>query len=148
MGERPIYEDRCSDVTWVVPVDNEHVTALSIVAWPIENGQLKAGWRPGTDTISDIRPGSITERSYEDKQRRPDDLEAQEGQRTIAVHALENLASSDVGVVRLRRLLSDQLKKIAAGEDPINVIRDHDKNVSIKTNAWNTVVAAKELITG
>ena len=30
---------------------------------------------------------------YEDRQRKPDDLEAQEGQRTIAVHALENLAS-------------------------------------------------------
>ena len=148
MGEKPIHEDRCSDVTWVVPIDNEHVMALSIVAWPIENGELKKNWRPGTDTVSDIRPGSFTQRTYEDKQLRPDDLEAQESQRAIAVHALENLASSDVGVVRLRRMLSEQLKKIAAGEDPINVIRDPDKNVSIPTNAWNTVIRESEMASG
>ncbi len=42
------------------------------------------------------RARSLT-RSYEERQRKPDDLEAQEGQRTIAVHALENLAPSDTG---------------------------------------------------
>jgi hypothetical protein len=42
-----------------------------------------------------IRPGSFLERTYEERQRKPDDLEAQEGQRPIAIHALENLAHSD-----------------------------------------------------
>jgi len=62
-----------------VPVDNEHVTGLGIVAWPVEDGAPKKDWRPGTDTVQDIRPGSVLTRKYEDRQRKPDDIEAQEG---------------------------------------------------------------------
>jgi hypothetical protein len=51
----------------------------------------------------------VTERSYQERQRKPGDLEAQEGQRPIAIHALENLAHSDRGIVMLRRLLREQL---------------------------------------
>jgi len=83
-----VNEDRCSDVTWVVPVDNEHVMALSIVAWPLKDGKLLQDWRPGTDTLADIRPGSVTGRPYRERQLRPDDLEAQESQRSIAIHSL------------------------------------------------------------
>lgn len=140
-----VEEDRCSDVTWVVPIDNEHVMALSIVAWPLENGRPKQDWRPGTDTVSDIRPGHETSRTYRERQLRPDDLEAQESQRPIAIHALERLAGSDVGVARLRRLLAEQVKKVEAGEDPMNVFRDPATNVRIKTNAWNSVVPELEL---
>ena len=67
----------------------------------------RSDWKPGTDIIADIRPGSFQKRSYEERQRKPDDLEAQEGQRAIAIHALENLAHSDTGVVMLRRLLPE-----------------------------------------
>jgi hypothetical protein len=123
-----------------VPIDNEHVMALSIVAWPLEGGRPKRDWRPGTDTVSDVRPGSETERTYRERQLRPDDLEAQESQRPIAVHALERLAGSDVGVVRLRRILAEQVKLVEAGKDPINVMRDPAKNIRIKTSAWNSVV--------
>ena len=42
----------------------------------------------------------------------------------IAVHALENLGNSDVGITMLRRVLREQLKRIEAGQDPINVVRD------------------------
>ena len=69
------------------------------------NGAPLAGWKPGTDTITDIRPGNLRDRAYEEKQRHPYDMEAQEGQRAIAIHALENLATSDRGVVLLRRAL-------------------------------------------
>jgi hypothetical protein len=77
------------------------VRGISIVAWPLENGEPKPDWKPGTDTIADIRPGSFLQRSYQERQRKPDDLEAQEGQRPIAIHALENLAHSDTGIVML-----------------------------------------------
>ena len=80
------------------------MTGLSIVAWPLENGEPKKGWR-----VQDIRPGSALSRKYEDRQRKPDDLEAQEGQRTIALHALENLAPSDTGIALLRRTLREQI---------------------------------------
>src|SRR5205814_5202303 len=87
-------QERGTELSWAVPIDNEHVRGISIVAWPLENGLRKEGWKPGTDTVADIRPGSELARTYEERQRKPDDLEAQEGQRTIAVHALENLGTS------------------------------------------------------
>jgi hypothetical protein len=40
---------------------------------------------------------------FRDKKGRVGALEAQEGQRTVAVHALENLATSDTGIAMLRR---------------------------------------------
>jgi hypothetical protein len=137
-------KERCSELSWAVPVDNEHVTGLSIVAWPLEDGEPKQDWRPGTDTVQDIRPGSVLSRRYEDRQRKPDDLEAQEGQRAIAVHALENLAASDTGIAMLRRTLRDQIARVRDGLDPINVIRDARLNQKIPTNAWNTILSPAE----
>jgi hypothetical protein len=120
------------------------VRGISIVAWPLENGEPKPDWKPGTDTIADIRPGSFLTRNYEERQRKPDDLEAQEGQRPIAVHALENLAHSDTGVAMLRRLLREQLNRVEKGLDPINVIRKPAANRRLPTGAWNTVLSASE----
>jgi hypothetical protein len=101
---RPKPKECGTELSWAVPVDNEHVRGISIVAWPLANGKPKPDWKPGTDTIADIRPGPFLERCYEERQRRPDDLEAQERQPPIAIHALENLAHSDTGIVMLRRL--------------------------------------------
>jgi hypothetical protein len=97
-----------------------------------------------TDTIADIRPGSSLKRSYEERQKRPDDLEAQEGQRPIAIHALENLAHSDSGIVMLRRLLREQLQRVERGLEPINTMRDPKANQRIRTGAWNTILSSAE----
>ena len=144
-GTTPKRRERCTELSWAVPVDNEHVIGLSIVAWPLEDGEPKKDWRPGTDTAQEIRPGSVLSRKYEDRQRKPDDLEAQEGQRAIAVHALENLAMSDTGIVILRRTLREQITRVNDGLDPINVIRDERLNRKIPTNAWNTILSPAEL---
>jgi nitrite reductase/ring-hydroxylating ferredoxin subunit len=143
-GTVPKRQERGTELSWAVPIDNEHVRGISIVAWPLENGEPKRDWKAGTDTIQDIRPGSALARSYEERQRKPDDLEAQEGQRRIAVHALENLAHSDTGIVMLRRLLREQIQRVEAELDPINVVRDPDANRRIPTNAWNTILAPAE----
>jgi nitrite reductase/ring-hydroxylating ferredoxin subunit len=137
-------KERATELSWAVPIDNEHVHGISIVAWPRENGAPKPGWRPGTDTIDDIRPGSVLQRTYAERQRKPDDLEAQEGQRRVAVHALENLGTSDAGIVMLRRLLREQLRRLDDGNDPINVVRDKDAARGIPTWAWNTVLSPAE----
>lgn len=34
-------KERCTELSWAVPIDNEHVTGLSIVAWPLEDGEPK-----------------------------------------------------------------------------------------------------------
>jgi hypothetical protein len=133
-----------TELSWAVPIDNEHVRGISIVAWPLENGRRKEGWKPGTDTVADIRPGSTLVRSYDERQRKPDDLEAQEGQRTIAVHALENLGTSDAGIALLRHILREQIQRVEHGLDPINVVRDEAANRRIPTGAWNTILSPAE----
>jgi hypothetical protein len=120
------------------------VRGIGIVVWSLENGEPKPGWKPGTDTIANIQPGSYLKRSYEERQRKPDDLEAQEGQRRIAIHALENLAHSDTGIVMLRRLLREQLQRIEQGLDPINTVPASAVNQRIPTGAWNTVLSPAE----
>lgn len=143
-GTTPKRRERGTELSWAVPVDNEHVRGISIVAWPLENGEPKRDWKAGTDTLADIRPGSFLQRSYEERQRKPDDLEAQEGQRRVAVHALENLAPSDTGVAMLRHLLREQLRRIEQGLDPITTIRDPAQNQRIPTHAWNTILSPAE----
>jgi nitrite reductase/ring-hydroxylating ferredoxin subunit len=140
-GDKPKVKDRCTEVTWAVPIDNEHVRGISIVAWPVRDGRPVADWKPGTDTRTSIRPGDLRNRPYAEKQRRPDDMEAQESQRPIAVHALENLALSDRGVALLRKRLRESLALVRGGQDPLNVVRDPARNRAIPTNAWNTVIA-------
>ena len=58
---------------------------------------------------------SIT-RTYEERQRAPGDYEAQESQRPIAIHALEHLASTDAGVIMVRRLIREGIRAIQRGE--------------------------------
>jgi len=144
-GTVPIRKDWPSEFSWVVPIDNESMRGLSIVAWPLENGAPKADWTPRTAAEIPERVGwRAGSRSYEERQRNPDDLEAQEGQRSIAVHALEHLGTTDIGVVWLRQMLREQLKRVEAGRDPMNIVRDAGQNHQIPTNAWNTVLSPDE----
>lgn len=49
------------------------------------------------------------------------------GQGVIADRTAERLASSDVGIVALRRRLRQDLEAVARGQDPSGVVRDPDK---------------------
>lgn len=144
-GAEARFEDKASEVSWVVPVDNDRVTAFTIAAWPLVDGAPDPNWWPRTDTA---KPGGAPlnrgvpsagrgARAYDERQRLPDDIEAQEGQRAIAIHALENLGLADRGIVLLRRMLVEEIEKVARGEDPINIVRDG--SAAIRTHAWNTV---------
>ena len=95
---------------------------------------------------SQINPANRFARlSYEDDLEHLEyDLEAQEGQRAVAVHALENLAHSDTGIVMLRRMLREQIKAVEDGRDPVNVVRNSAANRRIPTGAWNTVLSPAE----
>jgi nitrite reductase/ring-hydroxylating ferredoxin subunit len=52
-------------------------------------------------------------------QKFPGDWEAQGSQGPITLHSEEHLRTSDRGVVMLRRLLKQQVDRVAAGQDPI-----------------------------
>jgi hypothetical protein len=86
----------------------------------------------------------LRDRAFEDKQRKPDDMEAQEGQRRIARHALENLGTSDMGVALLRQTLRKAMRDVQEGLDPQNLIRDPAQNHALETSCWNTVMTPEE----
>ena len=150
-GDEFMERDLPSDTTWVVPVDDTHIFAITLLAVPLVDGNPDPNFRPGTDTQTRdnegnlLRPGFHADRSYEDRQRRPDDMEAMESQRPIAVHALEHLVSSDRGVLLYRRVLGKQIDRVEAGDDPLNIVRDPDLNHRIRTHAYNRVTGPDQV---
>ena len=98
-------------IRWAVPNDDTHTTNFELAqvdpAWGLTHEQVS---RPGF--------GPSDDRPYGERQRFPADFDAQSSQRTVAVHALENLASTDRGVIMLRRILRDGIRAVARGRDP------------------------------
>ena len=89
---------------------------------------------------SAYQPTEPYERDYVERQRRPDDWEAQVGQGPIVNHTREHLGTSDRGVVMFRRLLRDGHKAIEAGEDPPGILRN-EKAPVVRIGARNQVTA-------
>ena len=98
-------------IRWAVPIDDTHT-------WNMELAQVDPAW--GLTAADVARPGfgQSDDRPYEERQRHPADYDAQSSQRPIAVHALEHLASTDRGVIMLRRIIRDKIRAVAAGRDP------------------------------
>ena len=59
----------------------------------------------------------------------PSDYEAQVGQGSITLHSEEHLATTDKGIVMLRRLLRKEIEKVLAGGDPAGGIFDEAQQV-------------------
>ena len=68
----------------------------------------------------------------------PGDYDAQVSQRSIAVHDMEHLASTDRGVIMLRDIVRRGIKAIQMGEDPEGVTF-HDNGV-VPTYSHDRVV--------
>ena len=100
---------------WVVPVDDVNCLAIGIrhlnATDPVRAGNDD---KIGLNKVDFM--GQTADRPYADRQRNPGDYDAQVSQRPIAIHGNENLASSDRGVIMLRRLLRRGIQNIAKGE--------------------------------
>src|SRR5690606_21009024 len=71
-GEKPLWREKATEMSWCVPIDDEHIRGISIVAWPKgPDGQPDPNWLPGTWTKTPFRPGQ-KERPYHEAQREPD----------------------------------------------------------------------------
>lgn len=105
IGHRPVI------IRWAVPNDDTRTTNFELA-------QIDPAW--GMDAEAIARPGfgQADDRPYEARQRFPADYDAQSSQRPIAVHALEHLASSDRGVIMLRRIVRDGIRAVARGDEP------------------------------
>lgn len=125
---------------WIVPVDD---TRCITIGWRHINDLVDPDRRAKPEEIGLEKVdffGQTPDRPYEDRQREPGDYDAQVSQRPIAVHALENLGSTDVGIAILRRNLQRQIGALAKGE-AVNRLPISDDGI-LNTYAHDTVIRA------
>jgi phenylpropionate dioxygenase-like ring-hydroxylating dioxygenase large terminal subunit len=115
---------------WAVPNDDTHTTNFELAAIPDD-------WEVDEAAVAQPGFGQSNDRPYAERQRHPADFDAQSSQRTIAVHALEHLASTDRGVIMLRRIVRSGIRAVARGEEPFSLGRD---GAVIRTLAQDTVL--------
>jgi nitrite reductase/ring-hydroxylating ferredoxin subunit len=101
---------------WILPIDDEHFR-IYVVGRVREKGELhKMRSRLNGKLWEELTP--------EEHQQFPGDYEAMTSQGKTAKHSEEFLATSDMGIVKLRRLLEAQLTAISEGKDPAGVSFD------------------------
>jgi hypothetical protein len=98
-------------IRWAVPNDDTETTNFELA-------QVDPAWGLGAEQVAQPGFGQSGDRPYAERQRFPADFDAQSSQRPIAVHALEHLASTDRGVIMLRKIVRDGIRAVAKGEDP------------------------------
>lgn len=101
---------------WVLPIDDHHFR-IYVVGRVREQGEL-AKMRSRLN-------GKLWEELTEaEHQQFPGDYEAMVSQGAVARHSEEHLATTDRGIVMLRRLLQRQLEVVSEGGDPAGVFFD------------------------
>ncbi len=99
-----------------VPVDDTHTRAFAVRRAPAGFDGVFRGM--GLETVT-----PWTRMTAEEHQDMPNDYEAQstQGPDGIPLHSQEHLVRSDIGVALQRRVLRREIRKVVAGEDPMNV---------------------------
>ena len=128
---------------WHVPVDDTHCI---LFGWRHFNDEVDPEGHGseedcGYDKI-DFLDGQV-ERPYDVGQRAPGDWDAICSQRPIAVHAMENPGTSDIGVYRCRRLLR-QLVRGEAEEDSTRPM-SADRTQTLHTYGSDTTLRVPRL---
>lgn len=102
-------------VVWAVPCDDTHFRAFFSIlsADPARVQRFVYGI-----TQNDKNPWELTE---DEHRRFPGDNEVMTSQGPIALHSEETLATTDRGVVMLRKLLRTMIDDVEAGRDPQGV---------------------------
>jgi len=98
-------------IRWAVPNDDGQTTNFELA-------QVDPAWGLTAEQVAQPGFGQSDDRPYAERQRQPADFDAQSSQRRIAVHGLEHLASTDRGVIMLRRIVRDGIRAVQAGLDP------------------------------
>lgn len=141
-GGAPKEFGRVAITRWTTPIDNQ---TCRIIGWRHFNSEINPRGIAdeslcGIETVDFV--GQNGARSYEDRQRIPGDYDAQTSQRSIAVHALENLTRCDRGVALLRQLLRREIRRVAAGEEPrTSPVRSNGR---IPTYTHDTVIVVPD----
>ncbi|MBN9371905.1 MULTISPECIES: aromatic ring-hydroxylating dioxygenase subunit alpha [unclassified Hydrogenophaga] len=107
---------RVESLGWILPIDDHHFR-IYVVGRMSEAGELAK--------MRSRQNGKLWEELTEEEHRAsPGDYEAMVSQGKIARHSEEHLATSDRGIVMLRRFLQAQVEAVQRGEDPVGVSFD------------------------
>lgn len=104
---------------WLVPVDDASHRTFHITRMPLDFEGVPLVTAP-------VLEKKWSEMTEDERWIAPGDWEIQKGQGSITLHSEERLASSDTGVVMLRRQLREQIRLVRDGGDPVGVHFDPD----------------------
>ena len=116
-----------------VPTDDVTTTTFWIDFYPHKDGQPAQPVALRTKGFRKDKPGAYerVEDGWWNLPNREQDRVAQETQGIIADRTKENLATSDQGIIMLRKMIKGAIDAVARGEDPIGVFRDANANATI-----------------
>ena len=97
---------------WTLPVDSEHSIQFYLSHY-IDGGMSREQREP-LEQFGQYH----NDRSYEERQWIPGDVDAQESQGAVNAHELEHLGTLDRGVTMFRRMIRRGIDAVAAGQDP------------------------------
>ena len=107
---------RVESLGWILPID-DHSFRIYVVGRVREEGEL-------AKMRSRLNGKLWEELTQEEHRQFPGDYEAMTSQGKVARHSEEHLATTDRGIVMLRRFLHKQLEAIQQGKDPAGVSFD------------------------
>jgi nitrite reductase/ring-hydroxylating ferredoxin subunit len=117
---------------WAVPIDDTHTMTLGLFIW-------RDDMDPTVLERANTSFGLDGSRSYDERQRRPGDYDAQVSQRPIDIHGLEHLGTTDRGVIMLRKIVRDGIGAVQHGANPKGLLK-HD-TANIQTYTQDTVIS-------
>ena len=134
----PAGDVKARDIAWRMPIDDTNQKMAQIRWQPDDEGERLNREREQLSAFG------RKDNSYEHTQRYPDDKEAIESLGPIAIHGIENMASSDRGVVMFRKMLETAIQDVAAGRDPKGIIRDPEMVKGVPTTAGSRIVGQSQ----
>ena len=102
------------EVAWLVPVDSHHHRTFGVARVRKDEEPLYSR----RSRMAVFEGKTWSEMTDDEHKRFPGDYEAQSTQGSIPAHSDEHLATSDKGVVMLRRLLARQIRVVQEGGAP------------------------------
>ena len=136
-GTKSKYFGRSSFTRWVVPIDDHHCVALAWANFGDRGDPIEYNNQEGFERIE---AGEIANRTLEEKQKSPGDVEAVEGMGSISSHKGEHLMPTDRGVMIYRRRIRKLIKSLKEGKEPPQPQKI--KGEVVRTNGQDTVLRA------
>jgi 5,5'-dehydrodivanillate O-demethylase oxygenase subunit len=127
-----------------VPTDDFKTTTYWIDFYPHKEGKPTRPVPLKTQGFKKSEPGVYkrVEDAWWNLYTHEQDRVAQESQGVIADRTREHLASSDQGIIMLRRMIKESIDAVRQGRDPVGVIRDPAENTTITFDSSRDAVEA------